>query len=35
MLRIINGRVYDPTNGKNGPIEDIWVEEGKSSQRPR
>lgn len=29
MLGIINGRIYDPTNGKNGQIEDIWAKEGK------
>ncbi len=29
MLGIVNGRVYDPTNNKNGTVEDIWVKEGR------
>lgn len=29
MLGILNGRIYDPANNKNGQIEDIWVKEGK------
>ncbi len=29
MLRIANGRVYDPANGVNGEIRDICVKDGK------
>src|SRR5512136_3248913 len=29
MLRIINGEVYDPTNGINGEVRDICVQDGK------
>ena len=29
MLRIINGEVYDPTNGINGEVRDICVADGK------
>jgi formylmethanofuran dehydrogenase subunit A len=28
MLAILNGQVYDPLNGVNGEIRDIWVEDG-------
>jgi formylmethanofuran dehydrogenase subunit A len=34
MLGILNGRVYDPTNGVNGEVRDIWVEDGKIVPRP-
>ncbi|MGD0915924.1 MAG: formylmethanofuran dehydrogenase subunit A [Thermodesulfobacteriota bacterium] len=29
MLRIINGEVYDPMNGINGEVRDIYVQEGR------
>ena len=29
MTKIINGRIYDPINGKNGVIEDIYYENGR------
>ena len=29
MLGIINGEVYDPQNGINGEIRDLWIEGGK------
>lgn len=29
MLGIINGEVYDPQNGINGEIRDVWIEDGK------
>ena len=29
MLGIINGQVYDPQNGVNGQVQDIWVKEGR------
>lgn len=28
MLGILNGRVYDPANGIDGHVQDIWVEDG-------
>lgn len=28
MLGILNGRVYDPANGVDGEVRDIWVENG-------
>ncbi|MFA6807688.1 MAG: formylmethanofuran dehydrogenase subunit A [Eubacteriales bacterium] len=29
MLKIINGQVYDPTNGVRGEVRDIFIENGK------
>ncbi len=29
MLGILNGQVYDPLNGVNGEIQDIWVKDGR------
>jgi formylmethanofuran dehydrogenase subunit A len=29
MLGIVNGKVYDPTNGINGEVRDVWIEDGK------
>ena len=29
MLGIVNGEVYDPQNGINGEIRDIWIKDGK------
>ncbi|MFW6115955.1 MAG: amidohydrolase family protein, partial [Chloroflexota bacterium] len=29
MLRILNGRVYDPINEIDGELKDIWIEDGK------
>ncbi len=29
MLGILGGRIYDPRNGKDGEIGDIWVEDGR------
>jgi formylmethanofuran dehydrogenase subunit A len=34
MLRILNGKVYDPTNRIDGEIKDIWIEEGKIVAAP-
>jgi len=28
-LRIVNGRVYDPANGVNGAVQDVYVRDGK------
>lgn len=29
MLRITGGKVYDPVNGLDGVVKDIWIDEGK------
>ena len=29
MLGILNGRVYDPLNGVNGEVQDIWIKDGR------
>jgi len=29
MMRIANGRVYDPQNGVNGEVRDLWIEGGR------
>jgi len=34
MLGIINGEVYDPRNGINGEVRDIWIEDGKIVSAP-
>lgn len=35
MLRIANGEVYDPTNGVNGEVRDVWVEGGRIVAPPQ
>ena len=34
LLRICGGRLYDPTNGVNGEIRDLWVQDGKIVAAP-
>jgi formylmethanofuran dehydrogenase subunit A len=34
MIGIINGEVYDPQNGINGQVRDIWIEDGKIVSAP-
>ena len=34
MIGIINGEVYDPQNGINGEVRDIWIEDGKIVSAP-
>jgi formylmethanofuran dehydrogenase subunit A len=29
LLKIANGTVYDPANGVNGSVQDIWIENGR------
>ena len=29
MLGVLGGRVYDPRNGSDGEIRDIWVKDGR------
>jgi formylmethanofuran dehydrogenase subunit A len=29
LLKIINGTVYDPANGVDGVVKDIWIQDGK------
>jgi formylmethanofuran dehydrogenase subunit A len=35
MLRILNGKVYDPLNGIDGEVKDIWIEDGKVVAPPK
>ncbi|MDY7042255.1 MAG: amidohydrolase family protein, partial [Chloroflexota bacterium] len=34
MVGIVNGEVYDPQNGINGEVCDIWIEDGKIVSAP-
>jgi formylmethanofuran dehydrogenase subunit A len=34
LLRIANGRLYDPINGIDGEIRDLWIEQGKIVATP-
>jgi formylmethanofuran dehydrogenase subunit A len=34
LLRIANGTVYDPANGVNGVVQDIWIRDGKVVPAP-
>lgn len=34
MLRIAGGEVYDPANGVNGEVRDIWIRNGKVVEPP-
>ncbi len=34
LLRIANGAVYDPANGVDGVIQDIWIQDGKVVAAP-
>jgi formylmethanofuran dehydrogenase subunit A len=29
MLGILNGKVYDPSNGVNGQVHDVWIKDGR------
>src|SRR5437588_3337824 len=29
LLKIANGTVYDPANGVNGVVQDVWIQDGK------
>ena len=29
MLGILGGRIYDPQNGRDGEVGDIWVKDGR------
>ncbi|MDR3541340.1 MAG: amidohydrolase family protein, partial [Desulfosporosinus sp.] len=29
MLKIINGQIYDPANGINGEVKDLYIQDGK------
>jgi formylmethanofuran dehydrogenase subunit A len=34
LLKIANGTVYDPANGVNGVVQDIWIRDGKVVAAP-
>ncbi|MEQ9070607.1 MAG: amidohydrolase family protein [Gimesia chilikensis] len=34
LFRIKNGTVYDPANGVNGEVRDLWIQDGKIIDRP-
>jgi formylmethanofuran dehydrogenase subunit A len=34
MLRIANGAVYDPANGLDGVVRDLWIQDGKIVEAP-
>ncbi|MEA3376872.1 MAG: formylmethanofuran dehydrogenase subunit A [Chloroflexota bacterium] len=34
MLRIANGRVYDPIHGIDGEVRDLWIEDGRMVPAP-
>src|SRR5947208_1287609 len=29
LLKIANGTIYDPANGVNGVVQDLWIQDGK------
>jgi formylmethanofuran dehydrogenase subunit A len=29
LLKISHGTVYDPANGVNGEVHDVWIEDGR------
>jgi formylmethanofuran dehydrogenase subunit A len=35
LLKVSGGVVYDPANGVDGEVRDLWVEGGRSSRRRR
>ena len=35
LLKISGGKVYDPTNGVNGDVRDLWVRDGKVVANPQ
>jgi formylmethanofuran dehydrogenase subunit A len=34
MLKIMNARLFDPVNGKQGESADLWVRDGKIIPEP-
>lgn len=34
LSRIKNGTIYDPANGVNGEVRDLWIQDGKIIDRP-
>src|SRR4051812_23026221 len=34
LLKIAGGTVYDPANGLDGVVKDIWVQDGKVGEAP-
>ena len=35
LLKIANGRIYDPANGVDGDVHDLWVENGRIVESPK
>ena len=29
LLKIANGTIYDPANGVDGVVKDLWIQDGK------
>src|ERR671938_647086 len=34
LLKITSGTVYDPANGIDGAVQDVWIQDGKVVQPP-
>ena len=34
LLRIVNGKIYDPANGVDGDVRDLWIENGRVRTAP-
>jgi len=34
LLKIANGTVYDPQNGVDGEVRDVWIQDGRVIERP-
>lgn len=34
LLKISGGRVYDPANGINGEVRDVWIQDGRVIEKP-
>ena len=32
MIRIVNGKIYDPANGKNGEVGELWYNDGRIAE---
>jgi hypothetical protein len=33
LLKIANGTLYDPVNGVDGVVKDLWIQDSRSSRR--
>jgi formylmethanofuran dehydrogenase subunit A len=34
LLKIANGTIYDPANGVDGQVRDLWIQDGKMIAAP-